>query len=140
MLHHVAVVHEASQDRSARKCDSQIDRLTGRNAYGIYVAVECLWLTVTADHLEVDLMDVKDVHFIGWILDRPLFNVSERDAGVDEAVIERASIDIVLLVLLAEDDRTKCVDVCRRKVLTVCRAKLRVQCDRRTSPLPHESP
>jgi hypothetical protein len=118
VLHDVAVIHEAPQDLSSRKSDSYRHRLVRRYPHGVYVPVKRLRSAITVHHLEVDLMYVKDVHLVGSILDRPLFNIAKWDASVDPVVVEREPIDGVLPAHLSEDNSAKRINVRGGKVLS----------------------
>jgi len=106
----VAVVDESTDDDRVGEGDD--DFYFAPNGDDIVVAVtgELDGFAIDFHDLEVDLMDMELVEFVGGVANRPLFDMAEGHAGIDAIFVEDLIIHAEIVVGFIENDQAFLID------------------------------
>jgi hypothetical protein len=84
----MAVKHELPDDDGIGEGDQDFHRTADGEIHDVLMADERYRLAVNLRHLEIELVNVKDVLLVGDVLDRPLLYRAECGLDIDPVGIE----------------------------------------------------
>ena len=106
----VAVVDESADDNRVGEGDNDFHFATNRDDIIVAVSGELDGFAIDFHDLEIDLMDMELVEFVGGVANRPLFDMAERHAGIDAIFIEDLIIHAEIVVGFIENDQAFLID------------------------------